>query len=93
MNVSDFFSKFDSILTEQAACIESKSMRRTVRLKDLVVENGIFLTDLFEFLCWLVSDNERELFFSRTCAIKFFHYQADNEMLKVSYTVSRKTLN
>lgn len=74
----EYFSRFDSLLINQATDIASASVRRTVRLIDLVGEE-----DLFDFLCWLVSDNERELYFSRNCAIKFFHCQAKNELLKV----------
>ena len=76
--VHEYFSRFDLLLINQADDIASKSMRRTVRLKDLVVEDS-----LFDFICWLVSDNERELYFSRNCAIKFFHCEAKNELLKV----------
>jgi len=83
MSVNNYFSIFDAVLTQQAATIESKSIRKTVRLQDLVTDKGHVLDDLFDFLCWLLSDNERELFFSRKCEIKFFHYQANNEMLKV----------
>ena len=83
MSVIIFFSIFDYLLAYQAASIESQSIRRTMRLQELVTDNEQqFLDYLFHFLCWLVSDNERELFFSRKCEIKFFHYQANNDMLK-----------
>ena len=79
MSVVHYFSILDTILIQQAVHIKSKSKRKTVRLKDLVAGNE----SLFDFVCWLVSDNERELFFSRNCAIKFFHCQANNQQLKV----------
>ena len=74
--VVEYFSRFDSLLNNHATDITI--VRRTVRLIELVMEK-----DLFDFLCWLVSDNERELYFSRNCAIKFIHCQAKNELLKV----------
>jgi hypothetical protein len=79
MSTLKYFSIIDSILIQQAICIETKNMRRTVLLKDLIMEKE----DLFDFVCWLVSDNERELFFSKNCSIKFFHCQANNHQLKV----------
>eukprot|EP01036_Dinobryon_divergens_P034462 gene34463-44530_t len=75
--VVEYFSRFNSLLNSHATDITS--VRRTVRLIDLVMEK-----DLFDFLCWLLSDNERELYFSRNCAIKFIHCQAKNELLKGS---------
>ena len=81
MSAFHYFSIFDSIVVQQqqAVCIETKNMRRTVLLKDLIMGKE----DLFDFVCWLVSDNERELFFSKNCSIKFIHCQANNHQLKV----------
>lgn len=82
MNVTNHFELLDALLLRYTAVLVSKSLR-TVRLKDFATEEGIFLKDLFNFLCWLVSDNERECYISQRCNIKFIHFQANNELLKV----------
>ena len=76
---------FDSLLIQN--CDHGKALKSSNKiamlLKDFTVLEGTFLPDVFDFICWLVSDNEREVFFSKQCGIKFFHNQANDDMLKV----------
>ena len=81
---TNYFSLFDALLIRSASALASNNVRTTLRLKDLLTLDGFFKKDLFKFLCWLVSDNERELYFSRRCVLKFIHCQANNELLKVA---------
>ena len=83
MNVTNHFALFDALLLRSTAVLASKNLRTTVRLKDFLTEDGYLQIELFNFLCWLVSDNERELYISRRCTIKFIHCQANDELLKV----------
>eukprot|EP01036_Dinobryon_divergens_P034463 gene34464-44531_t len=84
MNVTNHFELLGALLLRDTAVLVSKNLRTTVRLKDFATEEGIFQKDLFNFLCWLVSDNERECYISQRCNIKFIHFQANNELLKIT---------
>jgi hypothetical protein len=87
MSVEDFLALFDRVLLQHAEFETETSeiaAKKTLLLMELTHLDGIFLKELFEFICWLVSDNEREMYFSKQCGIKFFHSQAKNELLKVN---------
>lgn len=88
MSVSDFFALFDLLLIEKnadsiAKSIDATNVRKTFVLKEFCHSEGKLHKELFEFLCWLVADNEREMYISKQCTIKFIHSQAKDDLLKV----------
>eukprot|EP01035_Chromulina_nebulosa_P034171 gene34171-45826_t len=87
-STSYFFELFDAALVFHAADLSlsslTKSPNRTILLKDLATtKDGDFIEELFKFICFVISDNGRELLVSRQCKLKFHHSKADIALTKV----------
>lgn len=76
---SDYFERFDQLLISHSAGLQLytstqppnvESVRKFV-FKDLLSVEGEYQKDLADFILWILSNNERELFFCKSCNIKF----------------------
>eukprot|EP01035_Chromulina_nebulosa_P056235 gene56235-77082_t len=76
---SDYFERFDQLLIAHSAGLQLytstqppnvESVRKFV-FKDLLSVEGEYQKDLADFILWILSSNDRELFFCKSCNIKF----------------------
>ena len=83
-SVTNLFAQFDMALTYHAPNIEEKDeKKRPIPLKELTTFNGIFLSELYLFIGWLVEDVVRETYLSKQCNIRFLNIQPNMELIKV----------
>ena len=83
----NYFDAFDLAILNFTSKLnpdeKKSSTRRAVVLKKLLTIDGDFDKTLFDFILWIISDNNREITFSRMCDIKFLFAKSDVDMLKV----------
>mmetsp|Transcript_2384 Transcript_2384/g.3661 ORF Transcript_2384/g.3661 Transcript_2384/m.3661 type:complete len:560 (-) Transcript_2384:8-1687(-) len=79
MSALKFFELFNEILLYRVEDDGNKAYL----LKEIMNYEGKFQKDLFEFILWLISNNDREVYFSGQCNIKFKHFQSDANLMKV----------
>lgn len=100
MDGSEFFEQFDRLLAYHSAGIslleqpQAESVRK-FGLKELFTIDNEHHKDLADFVSWVISSNDRELFLSKSCNLKFKHANPDNvELIKVFvYSDSRCQVN
>jgi len=88
MSALQYFDLFDEVLLHHAqgfATIAGKKYgSKTLLFMDLMAFRGKLQRELLYFLSWLISNNDREVYFSGQCNIRFIHVQSNLELLKVT---------
>mmetsp|Transcript_16879 Transcript_16879/g.23142 ORF Transcript_16879/g.23142 Transcript_16879/m.23142 type:complete len:749 (-) Transcript_16879:8-2254(-) len=82
----NFFDAFDLAIlnyTSRLTHEERKSSRKAVLVKKLLTIDDGFDKPLFDFITWIISDNNREIAFSKMCEIKFIYSKSDANLLKI----------
>ena len=82
----NYFHMLDQALvfhSIELSAVNATKRNKTVLVKELLTTDGVFNKILFEFLNWIISENDREIFLSKTCHIKFIHTAANQELLKI----------
>lgn len=80
--------------TMDLSALNAPKKNKTFLVKELLTLDGIFNKVLFDFMNWIISENDREIFLSKTCHIKFIHTAANQDLLKIFlHSDSRCLLN
>mmetsp|Transcript_7138 Transcript_7138/g.10631 ORF Transcript_7138/g.10631 Transcript_7138/m.10631 type:complete len:634 (-) Transcript_7138:208-2109(-) len=87
MSDAYFFELFDAALAFHSSNLSlnslTKSPNKTILLKELATLKGEFNEALYKFICFVISDNGRELLVSRQCKLRFQHIKSDISLTKV----------
>ena len=57
---------------ERDKLFERNISMESILFKDLMMVNGIYQDELAQFITWIISNNDREIYFANKCNIKFF---------------------
>lgn len=82
----NYFHMLDEALvfhTIDLSAVNAAKKNKTFLVKELLTMDGEFNKTLFEFLNWIISENDREIFLAKTCHIKFIHTKANQDLLKI----------
>jgi len=96
----NFFDSLDSVLNFHKSSISKakpKSNKETIvnkilLFKDFMTVEGNFKKPLFDFISWLISDNEREIYLAKRCNLKFLHLQGKLSLLRVCLHLDSRCL-
>ena len=93
----NYFHMLDEALvfhTMDLSDLKATKKNKTFLVKELLTTDGVFDKVLFDFINWIISENDREIFLSKTCHVKFIHTKANQDLLKIFvHSDSRCLLN
>ena len=93
----NYFHMLDEALvfhTMDLSDLKATKKNKTFLVKELLTSDGVFDKVLFDFINWIISENDREIFLSKTCHVKFIHTKANQDLLKIFvHSDSRCLLN
>lgn len=99
---NNFFDEFDELLqfhtstikipTKKAPTTKAAVTNKILLFKDFLTVEGTFKKPLFDFISWLISDNDREIHLAKKCNLKFLHLQGKLSLLRVAIHLDSRCL-